>query len=211
MFGFSYTEGGPWNDDGIKSIAKFLDRVERLVRKSTEYPKSEKTEKKAAEKDLDYVKNHAVKSITRDVEAFSFNTSVARIMEYVNALQKYDADVQDKNYAFYNDCIQDLIRMLAPFAPHFAEELWEACGHKNSVFLESYPAFDEQALVKDEVEYAIQVNSKIKAKLMIPEGLSDADIQDTVCAYPEIAEQIAGKTVRKCIIVKGRLVNLIVG
>ena len=68
-----------------------------------------------------------------------------------------------------------------------------------------------QALVKDEVEYAVQVNSKIKAKLMIPEGLSDEDIQDTVCAYPEIAELIAGKSVKKCIIVRGRLVNLIVG
>ena len=73
------------------------------------------------------------------------------------------------------------------------------------------PLFDEQALIKDEVEYAIQINSKIKAKMMIPEGLSDEDIQATVCAYDEIAEQIAGKTVRKCIIVKGRLVNLIVG
>ena len=101
--------------------------------------------------------------------------------------------------------------MLAPFAPHFCEELWEITGHKTSVFEESYPLFDEQALVKDEVEYAVQVNSKIKAKLMIPEGLSDEDIQDTVCAYPEIAELIAGKTIKKCIIVKGRLVNLIVG
>lgn len=89
--------------------------------------------------------------------------------------------------------------------------MWESFGNKNSVFLESYPAFDESALVKDETEYAIQVNSKIKAKMMIPEGLSDQDLQDTVCAYPEIAALIAGKTVKKCIIVKGRLVNLIVG
>ena len=101
--------------------------------------------------------------------------------------------------------------MIAPFIPHFAEELWETIGHKSSVFEESYPLVDEQALIKDEVEYAIQINSKIKAKMMIPEGLSDEDIQATVCAYDEIAEQIAGKTVRKCIIVKGRLVNLIVG
>ena len=101
--------------------------------------------------------------------------------------------------------------MFAPFAPHFAEELWEACGHKDSIFEESFPEVDEKALVKDEVEYAIQVNSKIKAKMMIPEGLSDEDIKDTVCAYPEIAEQLVGKTVKKCIIVKGRLVNLIIG
>jgi leucyl-tRNA synthetase len=101
--------------------------------------------------------------------------------------------------------------MIAPFAPHFAEELWEVYGHKTSVFEESYPLFDEQALVKDETEYAIQINSKIKMKMMIPEGLSNEDIQDTVCAHPDIAEALAGKTVKKCIIVKGRLVNLIVG
>ena len=165
----------------------------------------------SAEKNVAYAKHYAIKCITRDVEAFSFNTSVARLMEYVNALQKYENDVEDKNVVFYKECILDLIRMIAPFIPHFAEELWELCGNKDSVFEEAYPLFDEKALIKDEAEYAIQINSKIKAKMMIPEGLSNEDIQDTVCAYPEIAEAIAGKTVKKCIIVKGRLVNLIVG
>ena len=210
MFGFSYTEGGPWSDDGIKSVAKFADRIERLVRKSLELTGG-RNDMTAAEKNLNYAKHYAIKNITRDVEDFSFNTSVARLMEYVNALQKYDNEVKDKNVAFYKECLQDLVLMIAPFTPHFAEELWEVIGHKSSVFEESYPAVDESALVKDEVEYAIQVNSKMKARLMIPEGLSDEDIQSTVCAYPDVAEAIAGKTVKKSIIVKGRLVNLIVG
>ena len=210
MFGFSYTEGGPWNDDGIKSIAKFADRIERLVGKAQEMQGSHK-EITAAEKALNYAKHYAIKNITRDIEDFSFNTSVARLMEYVNALQKYENDGGEKNAEFFKNCVKDLVRMVAPFTPHFAEELWESFGNKRSVFLEGYPEFDEQALVKDEVEYAVQVNSKIKAKMMIAEGLSDADIQATVCAYPEIAALIDGKTVKKCIIVKGRLVNLIVG
>jgi leucyl-tRNA synthetase len=210
MFGFSYTEGGPWSDDGIKSIARFIERVERLVSKSLEEDKNTNDIIGAKEKELDYVKNHAIKSITRDVEAFSFNTSLARIMEYVNALQKYDAE-ENKNVAFYKACVQDLIRMLAPFAPHFTEELWELCGNKESVFLECYPLVNEQALIKDETEYAVQINSKIKAKMMIAQGLSDEEIQAVVCANPEIATQIEGKTIRKCIIVKNRLVNLIVG
>ena len=132
-------------------------------------------------------------------------------MEYVNALQKYENEVEAKNVAFYQAAIEDLVRMIAPFIPHFAEELWETLGNKNSVFEESYPAFDETALVKDEVEYAVQVNSKIKAKMMIAEGLTDEEIQATVCANPDVAEAMAGKSVKKCIIVKGRLVNLIVG
>ncbi|MBQ8394522.1 MAG: leucine--tRNA ligase [Clostridia bacterium] len=209
MFGFSYTEGGPWNDDGIKSIAKFADRVERIVLKSKDLTGGH-SEMKTEEKNLNYAKHYAIKNIVRDTEAFSFNTSLARLMEYVNAMQKYENDVAEKNVEFYKGCAEDLVRMIAPFAPHFAEELWEQLGHKNSVFLESYPEVDEKALIKDEVEYAVQVNSKIRAKMMIPEGLSDEDIQDTVCAYSDIAELIAGKTVKKCIIVKGRLVNLIV-
>ena len=132
-------------------------------------------------------------------------------MEYVNAMQKYDADAGEKNVAFFKDCAKDLVRMIAPFAPHFAEELWEACGHKTSVFEESYPLVDEQALVKDEVEYAVQINSKIKAKVMLAEGLTNEEMQDTVCAMEEIAQQLEGKTIKKCIIVKGRLINLIVG
>ena len=212
MFGFSYTEGGPWNDDGIKSIAKFTERVERLVQKSLEY-KADNTpaEMTSAEKTLNFAKHSAIKCITRDVEEFSFNTSIARLMEYVNALTKYDGEVANKNVAFYKECILDLIRMFAPFAPHFSEELWSITGHKTSVMEESYPIFDESALVKDEVEYAIQVNSKIRAKMMIPKELTNEEIQATVCAYDEIAEAIAGKTVKKCIIVPGRLVNLIVG
>ena len=210
MFGFSYTEGGPWNDDGIKSIAKFADRVERIVLKVKDMTGGHK-EMNAPEKALNYAKHYAIKSITRDVEDFSFNTSVARLMEYVNAMQKYDSEAGEKNVDFFKNCAKDLVRMIAPFAPHFAEELWESLGNKRSVFLETYPLVDEQALVKDEVEYAVQVNSKIKAKMMIPEGLTDTEIQSLVSQHPDVAALIEGKTLRKCIIVKGRLVNLIVG
>ena len=212
MFGFSYTEGGPWSDDGIKSVAKFADRVERIVLKANELSEENaRTDMTAAEKNLNYAKHYAIKNITRDVEEFSFNTSVARLMEYVNAMQKYDSEVTDKNVSFYKTCALDLVRMFAPFAPHFSEELWELCGNKNSVFKESYPAFDESALVKDEIEYAVQVNSKIKAKMMLAESLSNEELQAAACANPEITPLLAGKSVKKCIVVKGRLINLIVG
>ena len=211
MFGFSYTEGGPWNDDGIRSIAKFLDKVERIALKGLELEGDGYTEITAAEKELNYAKNFAVKGITKDVEMFSFNTSIARLMEYVNALQKYDSELEAKNVAFYKECILDLIKMIAPFAPHFAEELWEIAGHKTSVFEEAYPVVDESALIKDEIEYAVQVNSKIKAKMMISQSLSNDEIQAVVAQHPDVAPLLEGKSVKKCIVVKGRLVNLIVG
>lgn len=210
MFGFSYTEGGPWNDDGIKSIARFLDRVERLVKKAAESEDGKSGEKTAAEKELDYAKNYAAKNITRDMEAFSFNTSVARLMEYVNALQKYET-AATYDAKFFKVCVNDFIVMLAPFTPHFAEELWEMTGHKTSVFDERYPVADESALVRDETEYAVQINSKIKAKMMIAKNLTNEEIQSAVCADPQIAPLLEGKTVKKCIVVPNRLVNLIVG
>lgn len=210
MFGFSYTEGGPWNDDGIKSIARFLDRVERLVKKAAESEDGKSGEKTAAEKELDYAKNYAAKNITRDMEAFSFNTSVARLMEYVNALQKYET-AATYDAKFFKACVNDFIVMLAPFTPHFAEELWEMTGHKTSVFDERYPVADESALVRDETEYAVQINSKIKAKMMIAKNLTNEEIQSAVCADPQIASLLEGKTVKKCIVVPNRLVNLIVG
>lgn len=210
MFGFSYTEGGPWNDDGIKSIARFLDRVERLVKKAAESEDGKSGEKTAAEKELDYAKNYAAKNITRDMEAFSFNTSVARLMEYMNALQKYET-AATYDAKFFKACVNDFIVMLAPFTPHFAEELWEMTGHKTSVFDERYPVADESALVRDETEYAVQINSKIKAKMMIAKNLTNEEIQSAVCADPQIAPLLEGKTVKKCIVVPNRLVNLIVG
>lgn len=210
MFGFSYTEGGPWNDDGIKSIAKFIERIERLVKKTAEMKDGEKSPFGTAEKELDYARNYAAKNITRDLEAFSFNTSVARLMEYVNALQKYETS-DAKDVKFFKECTDDLVKLLAPFAPHFSEELWEMLGHKESVFEESYPTVNESALIKDETEYAVQINSKIRAKIMIAKNLSNEEIQAIACSDPEIAPLLEGKTIKKCIVVPGRLVNLIVG
>ena len=207
MFGFSYTEGGPWNDDGIKSVAKFLDRTERLVLKVKD-EKGKDERRGADEKELDFVKNNAIKQITRDLESFSFNTAVARLMEYVNALYKYDG-LAEKNVPFLKASVKDLLLLIAPFTPHFAEELWEACGYKYSVFDQKYPVCDESALVKEETEYAVQINSKIKGKIMIAKDMSKEDIEAFVLSSDLVKPFAEGKAVKKFIVVPGRLVNII--
>ena len=170
MFGFSYTEGGPWNDSGIKTIAKFLEKVEKLIVGVNNLPDNKVTTFGREEKELDYARNYAIKCVDRDMNAFSFNTAIARIFEYVSALTKYDAlDISVKNVAFLKDCIKDLLLILAPMAPHFAEELWSQAGNKKSVFTCDYPVYNEQALIKDEIELAVQINSKVKAKIMVTE------------------------------------------
>ena len=208
MFGFSYTEGGPWNDDGIKSIAKFTDRIERLVQQAKDIVHAATTQKTAAEKELNYVMNYSIKQITHDLEEFSFNTAVARMMEFVNAIYKYNNSNADP--AFLRQAIRTLVLLLAPFTPHMAEEFWEMLGEKYSVFNERYPVCDEAALIKDEIEYAIQINSKLKTKAMIASDRTNEEIEADVRALPELQDALAGKTIKKCIVVKGRLVNLIV-
>ena len=212
MFGFSYTEGGPWSDDGIKAIAKFMDRVEKLVLKVKDLKASKEKEYGAAEKELDYARNFAISRVTRDMEAFSFNTAIARLMELVNALYKYDADAsaESKNVALLKDCVRDLVLLIAPCAPHLGEELWEALGGKYSVFDQSYPKENPAALVLDTKEYAVQVNSKIVCKANLSTSLSNEEIETAVKELAEVKERIEGKTVKKCVVVPGRLVNLIV-
>ncbi|MBO5927994.1 MAG: class I tRNA ligase family protein, partial [Clostridia bacterium] len=208
MFGFSYTEGGPWNDDGIKAITKFLDRIERLAIKISTLKPSKYNLIEKDEKELLYATNYAIKSVDNDMENFSFNTAVARLMELVNALYKYDAK-EEKNVSVYKNCFAKLCLLLAPCAPHFTEEIWSIIGNKTSIFYEDYPICDEKALVKDEVEIAVQINSKIKCKINIPSSATQEEIKEIALKDAKISAEINGKEIKKFIVVPKRLVNII--
>ncbi|BAH08234.1 leucine--tRNA ligase [Clostridium kluyveri] len=212
MFGFDYAEGGAWNDDGIKSMSKFVDRIERIVGNIKELINSGKNFKNsmdAAEKELNYSRNYSIKSVSEDAGKFQFNTAIARIMEFTNSLYKYIQE-DTKNISLLKDTILDFIKIIAPFAPHFAEEQWEVLGQKYSIFNEKWPEFDPKALVKEEVEIAIQINGKIKAKINIPTNLSDEQIKELSISNDNIKPLLEGKNIKKVIVVKGRLVNIVV-
>ena len=209
MFGFDYTEGGPWDDNGIKSIAKFVERIERLVTKVCSYKPEKNVQIGKEEKDLLYAEAYCVKSVDRDMNVFSFNTAIARLMEFVSAINKYDG-LSEKSNSLILKAVDTLILLLAPCAPHFAEELWAMRGNKKSVFLEDYPVCDENALVKDEVELAVQINSKVKAKINVSKDATDDEIKAIALANDIIKKIVGDSQVVKVIIVKGRLVNLIV-
>ncbi len=210
MFGFSYTEGGPWSDDGIKAITKFLDRIERMAIKIKSIPSSKNAEIGKDEKELLYATNYAIKSVDRDMENFSFNTSVARLMEFVNALSKYDALDKEKNVNLYKDCYKKLILLLAPCAPHFCEELWHNIGNNSSVFNTKYPVCDEKALIKDEVEIAVQINSKMRSKIVLPSGATEDVVREAISRDEKLSTEIGEKQIKKLIIVPNRLVNIII-
>ena len=212
MFGFAYTEGGAWSDDGIKSVSKFVERIERILESCREIIASSdntKTTIDSAEKELNFWKHTAIKGVTEDTDKMQFNTAIARLMELTNALNKYLQE-SVKNPVFLKETITDFIKLLAPFAPHFAEEQWSLLGNTSSVFNERLPEFDPSALIKDEVEIAIQINGKIKAKIMIPSNLDEEGIKAAALENATIKENTDGKNIVKVIVIKGRLVNIVV-
>ena len=208
MFGFSYIEGGPWNDAGLDSVVKFFERVERLVIKTKEMGSSTADLGKE-EKDLNFVRHNTIKRVTEDTKAFSFNTAIARMMEYVNALYKY-LDVKETiNEKFFKESVYDLVLLLAPYTPHFAEELNEMLGNTDSVFNAKYPTFTEEALQKDEYELAVQINSKIKAKINVPSTASQDEIKEIALKDENVIKALNGLNILKVIIIPKRLVNIV--
>ena len=212
MFGFAYTEGGAWSDDGIKSVNRFVERIERIIdtaREAISKGENNKTTMDKAEKDLNYWRHNTIKSVTDDTDKLQFNTAIARMMEFINALSKYTQE-KEMNLDFLKDVVSDYLRLLAPFAPHFSEEQWSLLGNSYSIFNEAWPKFDPKALVKDEVEIAIQVNGKIKNKIMVSSDLDEEGIKAAALADEKIIASTEGKTVVKVIVIKGRLVNIVV-
>lgn len=212
MFGFSYVEGGAWSDDGIKAIDRFLDRIDRIAGSLMEQKASSKgtTNMGRAEKDLNYALHFAIKGVSEDADKFQFNTAIARMMELLNALYKYDSEVKEKNLSFFEESVSTLIKLVAPFAPHFAEEMWERLGYQYSIFNQPWPKFEQSALLKDIVELGVQINGRIRAKIEVPSDMSNEDIEKMVLADSSITSLLEGKSVKKVIIVKGRLVNIVV-
>ncbi|CUU50585.1 leucine--tRNA ligase [Clostridium beijerinckii] len=212
MFGFGYTEGGAWSDDGIKSVGKFVDRIERILENCRNIISSNESTKDSidsAEKELNFWKHNTIKGVTEDGDKMQFNTAIARLMELTNALNKYTQE-NIKNANFLKETIVDFIKLLAPFAPHFAEEQWSLLGNNSTIFNEKWPEFNPAALVKDEVEIAIQINGKIKTKIMVASNLDEEGIKSASLENETIKENTEGKTIVKVIVIKGRLVNIVV-
>lgn len=208
MFSLKYIDGGVWNDEGIKHIKAFMERVERICLKWANIDNGGFVYDKA-EKELDMARNRTIKEVALSFETFSFNIVVARVMELVNAMYKYDTQ-EVKNINLVKQTLKDLIIMLAPAAPHFAEELWEMIGEKYSVFNQHYPKYDESKISLDTVEIAVQINSKIVARLNIDASLDGQDVANFVKKDNKIASLLNGKTILKEIVVPKRIVNFIV-
>lgn len=189
-----------WSENGLDGSRRFLDRVYRLfVDEETGKVNDKVQDKDNAELEVSY--NYTVKKVSEDIEILGFNTAISQLMVFVNDC--YKAEFIPRKYAL------GFIQLLAPFAPHLAEEMWEIYGNTESISYAPWPTFDESKLVSDTVEIVVQLMGKVKAKLDVKKDLTPKELEEIVLANDEVKELIAGKQVMKVIVVPGRLVNIV--
>ena len=201
-----------WSDRGVEGCFRFLNRIWRLAYEFTEkcenIPGSYEI-RNEADKKLAYTLHYTIKKVTEDIrDRFNFNTAISAVMELVNELYKYkEGDIND---ALYSTVIKTMIVLLAPFVPHITEELWQELGYEGTVYEQSWPTYDEEALKKDEIEIVVQINGKNKEKINIPGDATREDMLQIADENEKIKGLTDGKNVVKVIAVPGRLINIVV-
>lgn len=203
-----------WSDQGVEGCFRFLNRVWRLVDelapKCKEINTLDTTKLSKEDKELRRLLHNVIKKVTEDVtERFNFNTAISSTMELVNALYQYK-EKDNANLEVLAEALKDLILLLAPFVPHITEELWEMMGNTTSVHEEMWPSYDEEALIRDEIEIVVQVNGKLKGKIMVPTNANNDEVLLIAKSEEKIIQSIQDKQIIKEIVVPGKIVNIVV-
>ncbi len=196
-----------WEDADVEGQFRFLNRVWRLVTEFSSQPQSNNQRHKV-EKDLRRAIHTAIKEVTEDLDGeYQFNTAVSELMKLSNAL----ADANCKDSLVFLEGIKTLILLLAPFAPHIADELWHLLGNTDSVHIQTWPMFDPAALIADEITLVIQIMGKTRGAIQVP-AQADKQALEKYARESEVAQRhIEGKDIKKVIVVPGKLVNFVVG
>ncbi|MEH7389055.1 leucine--tRNA ligase [Bacillus sp. JJ1474] len=190
-----------WSTNGLDGSRRFLDRIWRLFIEENGSLNPKIQESDEASK-LEKVYHQTVKKVTEDYEGLRFNTAISQMMVFINEAYK-TTTVLPKHF------MEGFVKLLSPITPHIAEELWRKLGHSETIAYEAWPAFDEAKLVDDEVEIVIQINGKVKAKLLVPSDAQKDALEKIAMDDQTVKEQIDGKTIRKVIAVPGKLVNIV--
>lgn len=199
MFLGPLEQSKPWNTQGLSGVAGFQRKFWKLFHQGGNFNVSEG----AADKKALKAAHSCIKKVNQDIENFSFNTSVSAFMIAVNELTELKANERE--------VLEPLVRLIAPFAPHLAEELWEKLGMEGSVTLTEYPEHNESYLVESTKNYPVSFNGKVRFQLELPLDMSKEDIEKTVMEDERTAGHIGDKQVRKMIVVPGRIINIVIG
>jgi leucyl-tRNA synthetase len=194
----------PWSTDGIIGTRRFIERVWRLAQKAASSAKATAPQVKILHK--------TIKKVTDDIKNFAFNTAVSQMMICLNEFESATAKGygETKNSSVSVDDFKIFLQLLAPFAPHVSDELWQHMGGKGSIHLSSWPKYNAKYLIEDEVTIGVQVNGKVRAELTIASDATQQAVESAALALPRIQEYVAGKTIKKVIVIPGKIVSIVI-
>jgi len=204
MFIGPWELGGEWSDSGLVGISRWLNRTWSLI--ESDYT-SEVVER-AAEKELLHVIHKTIKKVSEDLEKFRFNTMLASLMEFTNYLLKIQ-ELGHVSVLLWQEAITYLLLLLAPTAPHLAEELWVRTGHSYSIHSQAWPNWDEELVKEERVTLVIEVNGKLRDRLLVPVSITEAEAKELALGREKIMAHTTGKEIHKIIYVPGRVVNIV--
>jgi leucyl-tRNA synthetase len=203
MFGWRWEQGGPWDSRGIEGMFRFINRIWELTLEAGS-PASDPE----AEKVLIRKTHQTIAKATRELENFSFNTYLASIMEFSNTMAKYKNQIYGSKV--WREAVQTILLLLAPACPHMTEEVWSRLGLGYSIHNQKWPEFDAALAAEEMIEIVIQINGRIREKLMIPVNSTEEQIKEMGLNNPAVVPLIQGKEIKKVIVVPNRLINIVV-
>jgi leucyl-tRNA synthetase len=209
MFLAPWEQGGEWNDSSISGISRWLNRVWHLVLEG--YRQDEKVNldtTKKAERELSRFTHQTIKRVTEDLERLHFNTMISSLMEFTNYLGKVKESAAVTSPA-WEEAINILLRLLAPTAPHLAEELWERTGGEYSIHNQRWPEWDAELARAEEITLVVQVNGKLRDRITVPVSITEDEAKQLALQSQRVKPHLDGKELAKIIYVPGRLINLV--
>ena len=209
MFIGPWDQGGPWSDEGINGVVRWLNRLWSVVERDADALDNQPTDP-AAVRDTQRVLHQTIRKCYEDLDRFKFNTAIAALMEMVNHLSRVWNE-QSIDAVTWRDCIDKFLLMLAPIAPHLAEELWERHGREYSIHQQAFPTWDDELAAAAEVTLVVQVNGKVRDRITVAANIAEDDARTLALGSPRIQSYTDGKAVKNVVYVPGRLVNVVVG
>ena len=210
MFIAPWERGGDWNDSGISGVFRWLNRIWNLVLEDySPAGSASPDDKQKAEQDLTRFTHQTIKSVTEDLEKIRFNTMIASLMEFTNYLD----DVHSRgavSESAWKAALKTLMLLIAPSAPHMAEELWERSGYEYSIHTRNWPSWEEELTQVEQVTLIIQVNGKLRDRFVVSVSITEDEARKLALESPKVKPHLEGKQIAKVIYVPGKLVNLVV-
>ncbi|TSA45111.1 hypothetical protein D4R52_03055 [bacterium] len=197
MFIAPFDQMVPWNARGVVGVYRFLEKVWklalRLPRRSA--PRNDN--------ELERLLHRTIKKVSEDIAAMKFNTAVSALMILANEFSTGSNSIKP-------DCLETFLKLLAPFAPHLTEEMWQKLGHKTSIHLEKWPEYDSKLIREESISLPVQINGKVRATIQVPVDITEDEVKELAQKDENVSKYLAEKSIRKIIYVKGKIINFVI-